>query len=181
MNTDHQHHTLLQAHRRLWRARIKRVLKHLPRRSNVARYPVLKYIARWTRGRPELWSYRAPSTTRAYYIGSVVTFLPIMGLQIFIAAMMALLFRANLSIVAGLQLVSNPLTGPFMYLGSYQTGKGIASVLHIQAMGWAGDAAVYLSIGGVVLGLVLGAAIHLGVHMGHHRNRRFIKQPLELS
>ena len=123
-----QHHTLAAEYRRRWRARIRRVLKHLPRRSNLARYPVLKYFRRLFHRFPFLWSYRAPESLRAVYLGSVVTFLPIMGAQILVGAVLSLPFRANITIVSALQLVSNPLTGPGMYYLSYVVGRKVAAL-----------------------------------------------------
>lgn len=145
-----------------WSPRTRRILRRLPRRSNVARYPGLRWLGRWTRGYPELWSYRAPYTTRAYYIGSVVTFLPIMGAQILVGTVLALALRANLTITAALQLVSNPLTGPLMYYSSYRAGKLVAPLLGIDGLGLASGIATHLAIGGVLLGLLMGACLDIG-------------------
>ena len=161
------------AHRKKWRLRIRRMLKPLPRRGNIGRYPVLKHIKHWFKPFPFLWSYRAPHWTRALYLGSVVTFLPIMGGQILVGAVLALVFRANLPIVAALQFVSNPLTGPVMYFLSYWVGGQLARALHMHDLGWAGDAAVKLSLGGLVCGLVLGGLIHLSVWAYRARHRHF--------
>lgn len=161
MSDPHHHEHAAKTYRRLWRRRLRRVLKPLPRRSNLSRYPVLRHIKHWFAPFPFLWSYRQSETLRAVYLGSIITFLPIMGGQIFVGAVLALLFRANLTIMTALQFVSNPLTGPFMYALSYLVGRAIAIPLHLNELGWAGDAAVNLSIGGLVCGIALGGIIHL--------------------
>lgn len=162
------------AHRRRWRTRVRRVLKPLPRRSNLSRYPGLKYFRGVFRRFPFLWSYRAPESLRAIYLGSVITFLPIMGAQILVGALLSLPFRANLTIVSALQLVSNPLTGPGMYYLSYLVGGKIAALSGVEEFGWAGDAAINLGIGGVICGLALGACIHLGMWLYRSRHHHLL-------
>lgn len=156
------------------RARARRILRRLPRKSNVHRYPILKYFGTWLKRFPFLWSYKGPFTTRAIYLGSVITFLPIMGGQIFFGAALAVVLRANLPITTGLQFISNPLTGPAMYLASYQVGKAITNLIGLNAGGWATAAATYLAIGGVALGLALGLGIDVGIRIHHHRHKRRI-------
>lgn len=46
----------------------------------------------------------------AFYVGWVLTLVPLYGLQILLAFLLALSFRANLMIMVALQLVSNPVT-----------------------------------------------------------------------
>lgn len=160
-----------------FRSRTRKILKRLPRRSNIDRYPGLRFIARWTSRYPELWSYRAPYTTRAYYVGSVVTFLPIMGAQILVGTLLALVFRANLTITAGLQLVSNPLTGPFMYYLSYKAGAVTAPWLGIGSLGLASEIATNLTIGGVLLGLLMGVTLDVADRLMGRRTRRLSPSP----
>lgn len=166
----------LLAHRLRWRARVRRALRHLPRRSNIRRYPVIRRFARFTTARPELWSYRAPYTTRAAYLGGVITFLPLGGVQILLVFALCLLFRANLTIAAALQFLSNPLTAAPMYVGSYQLGKLLLGWAGLQPDGWLTGAAGYLTVGGIVAGLALGAFIDLTtrfvVATNHRRQRQ---------
>ena len=148
---------------RLWRARVRRYLRRMPRRANLGRYPVLRHFRHWLAQFPYLWKYSAPHWIRAVYLGSIVTFLPIIGLQLAIGAALALVFRANLPLVALLQFVSNPLTGPVMYVASWKVGGSIVGALWPAPMGWGSAAMWNLGVGGVLCGLVMGAAIHLGV------------------
>lgn len=103
--------------------RVKRLLRPLPRRANIHRYPVLSWFAGTARKKDFLWSFRRAAIVPAFYAGWVLTLLPLYGLQIALAFVLALLFRANLMIMVALQLVSNPLTVlPLWYL-NYLVGN----------------------------------------------------------
>jgi len=97
--------------------RLKRILRFMPRKATVHRYPVLKWFAASARKRAYLWSFRVSEAVPAFYMGWILTLLPLYGLQLLLAFVFALLLRANLMIMVGLQLVSNPLTvAPLWYL-----------------------------------------------------------------
>ncbi len=102
--------------------RLKKWLRPLPRRSNVHRYPFLKYFAHIARKRSELWSIRPPHVIRALYAGTILTTLPLQGVQIPLALICALLCRANLPILVGLQFISNAFTLPPIYAADYYVG-----------------------------------------------------------
>lgn len=105
--------------------RLKRFLRHLPRRTNMHRYPFLKYFAAGARKRTYLWSIRPPEIIRAIYAGSVITILPIQGIQVPVACISSLLLKANLPLNVALQLPSNALTLPFIYAADYYLGNRI--------------------------------------------------------
>ncbi len=108
--------------------RVKRLLRPLPRRATIHRYPILGWFADTARKKDFLWSFRRQAVLPALYAGWVLTLLPLYGLQIGLAFLLALLFRANLMILVGLQLVSNPLTVlPLWYL-NYLVGNFILNV-----------------------------------------------------
>lgn len=103
--------------------RVKKILRPLPRRANIHRYPVLSWFASAARKRDFLWSFRRQAVIPAFYAGWVLTLLPLYGLQILLGFLLALSFRANLMIMIGLQLVSNPVTVlPLWYL-NYLVGN----------------------------------------------------------
>lgn len=126
--------------------RVKRLLRPLPRRANIHRYPVLSWFAAAARKRDFLWSFRRAAVIPAFYAGWVLTLLPLYGLQIALAFLVALLFRANLMIMVGLQVVSNPITVlPLWYL-NYRVGNfflniffGESPVRYGQLLGEASD------------------------------------------
>ena len=55
-----------------------------------------------------------------------------MGIQIPLATVIAVLFRANVLLTAALQFVSNPLTVPLMYPLEFYVGKRITNLLPFQ-------------------------------------------------
>ena len=117
-----------------WR-RIRRVkwwLRLLPRRSNIRRYPILRFFASAARKRSYLWSFRVENAIPAIYAGSILTLMPIYGIQVPCAFLLALLLRANLPIFIGLQVVSNPLTAVPLWLADYQVGRIVLGVVGIE-------------------------------------------------
>lgn len=134
----------------------------MPRRSNVDRYPVLKWFASAARKRPYLWSFKVPQVSPALYVGSVIAFLPLMGVQIVLGFGAALLLRANLPIMVGLQGISNPFTIPFLYPIYFFIGKNLMEFLGIGR-----DLNPIMSplhatfLGGAIVGLMAGAVLDL--------------------
>jgi hypothetical protein len=60
---------------------VKRLLRPLPRRTNIHRYPVLKWFGEAARKRAYLWSFRVGAMTPAFYVGSLLTLQPLIGVQ----------------------------------------------------------------------------------------------------
>jgi len=112
--------------------RVKRWLRPLPRRTNIHRYPILKFFAETARKRIYLWSFRVENAVPAIYAGSILTLMPLYGLQVIGAFLLALLLRANLPILVGLQVVSNPLTVLPIWFAAYQIGRIVLSVLGLN-------------------------------------------------
>ena len=110
--------------------RVKRWLRPLPRRANVHRYPFLKRFAKTARKRSYMWSFRVKCSIPALYSGFILTFMPLYGVQIPLAFIFALIFKANLPILIALQLISNPITVPPIYIMDYYVGNFI--ILHMQ-------------------------------------------------
>ena len=68
----------------------------------------------------------------AIYAGFILALMPLYGIQIPIALCLALFLRANLPILVGLQMLSNPLTIlPFWY-AAYQVGSNVLRVVSIE-------------------------------------------------
>lgn len=139
--------------------RIRRWLRPLPRRSNLPRYPVIRWFANVARRRPHLWSFDERPVRRSIYVGAVIAFLPVYGLQILLAFWAAVILRANLALTCGLQLVTNPLTaGPLYYL-TYRVGTFLIETLDFGAgRGPVGTRFNALVLGGIVVGLAAAVA-----------------------
>jgi uncharacterized protein (DUF2062 family) len=159
------------------RRRLRKLLRPLPRRANVRRYPVLKWFARQAASRPYLWSFRRENVLPAIYMGSVVSLLPLYGVQLVVAILFAIWLRANLTITVALQFITNPFTIAPIYL--FTTWVGV-KLMEAFALGESLPKAVYvtnaLMIGGVVVGLVIALLCDLTWRFMAWEARRFRTQ-----
>ena len=105
------------------RRRLRNLLRPLPRRANIRRYPVIKRFAEMASKRPYLWSFKREQVVPALYVGGVISLLPLYGVQFLAALGAALLFRANLTVLIALQFITNPFTIVPLYLVAYQFGR----------------------------------------------------------
>lgn len=155
----------LERHQHEHRARLRRLrrfLRPLPRRANVARYPIIKWFANAARSRPYLWSFRRAHVIPALYIGSVLSMLPLYGIQLPLAFAASLLARGNLTVMAALQFITNPLTVGPIYWANYVVG---AWLIDVTGMGIGHDTLGTkinaLFIGGAILGLGVAVLVDL--------------------
>jgi hypothetical protein len=150
-------HDDLHRHHQAWlqrRRRLRRLLKPLPRRANVANYPVLKWFAAHARRASFLWSFKRANVLPSLYVGSVLAFLPLYGLQLPLAFGAALGVRGNLTVMAALQFLTNPFTIVPVYGFTGWVGSWVMGVLDIGGqLGMALRLTHALFIGGVVVGL----------------------------
>ena len=142
--------------RRLWRFRY--LLKWLPTKRTLNRYPILRKFGRILCARNYLWSFSAPRVGPAILIGSIIAFLPIFGFQLFIVTAIALILKVNLPVLAGLQFISNPITLAPMYLANYKVGYWLLDSVGIQlenGNAWMGGVNATM-FGGIILGSLFG-------------------------
>jgi uncharacterized protein (DUF2062 family) len=121
--TAEDHH-----HRKEHFARIRRTklfLRFMPRKAVFHKYPFIGRFADVARKRSYLWSFKTPEVRPALYVGSVLAFMPALGVQLPAAFLLALLLRLNVMVLGGLQFITNPLTAPAIYYGTYQLGKAV--------------------------------------------------------
>jgi len=71
---------------------------------------------------PNLWHLNRKSTSKAVFIGIFCAFLPI-PLQMLLAAVLAILFTANLPLSTVVVWISNPFTYAPMYYSCYKVGS----------------------------------------------------------
>ena len=114
--------------------RVKRWLRPLPRRATIHRYPFLNRFADFARKRIYLWSFRVENVVPALYAGCILTLLPVYGIQVPTALLLAVLLRANLPILVGLQIVSNPFTVLPIWFAAYQMGRHFLAIFGINAL-----------------------------------------------
>ncbi|NBB78403.1 MAG: DUF2062 domain-containing protein [Verrucomicrobia bacterium] len=117
-----------------WRRirRVKKWLRPLPRRATIHRYPILKFFAESARKRIYLWSFRVENAVPAIYAGCILSLLPLYGLQIVGAFLLAIWLRANLPILVGLQFISNPITVIPIWFAAYRVGRTCLGLFGIE-------------------------------------------------
>lgn len=144
-----------RVHSRIRRA--KQLLRPLPRRATLHRWPVLKWFAKAARKSPYLWRFGEREVRVAIYVGSIIAFLPIFGAQFIIAFLVALAVRANLLVIMVMQLVTNPVTAVPIYLFTTKLGDWLINLWGLPEL----DAGIVrvtynATIGGIVVGLLFG-------------------------
>ncbi len=128
---EHEEAKLLNKHHRRIR-RMKWLLRFLPRRANVHRYPGLKWFAGFAKERMYLWSFRYRAVAPALYAGTILSLLPIFGIQIPLAFLLSLLMRANLPVFVGLQFITNWFTVVPIYYICYQIGRFSLKLVNVD-------------------------------------------------
>ena len=121
-------------------------MRPLPRRSNVHRYPILKWFSKTAYKRSYLWSFRSREIIPALFIGMWIAMLPIVSIQMLVVFIIALCIRANLPVIVALQWISNPFTMGPIYFADYKIGIEIFRLLGISSSECC-KALVKLSIG----------------------------------
>lgn len=106
---------------RIW----KKVLRFMPRRTAFHRYPVVGRFAEVARKRAFLWSFKIQHLRPAFYAGSILSVMPVLGVQLPAAFLLALLFRANFMILGGLQFITNPVTAAPIYYATHHLGEQV--------------------------------------------------------
>lgn len=115
--------------------RAKRWLRPLPRRATIHRYPVLGWFAGAARKRSYLWSFRREDVVPAIYIGCILSMLPIYGIQVPTAFLLAVVFRSNLMVMVATQFVTNPITAGPLYLAGCYVGLLVFSMFGFEIPG----------------------------------------------
>ncbi len=167
VNVDKNEKTL-HRHRRI--RRLKKLLRFLPRKATLHRYPFLKYFAKSIRKRAYLWSFRVKDVAPAFYAGWILTLLPVIGFHTIGAFLLSFVLRTNIMILVGLQAISNPFTLAPLWAFEYYVGRFILKVIHCEHFFQHGfqDAGVSLthkgkaaldifltiSVGGIVCGVL---------------------------
>ncbi len=120
MSADHEK----KRHERFARIRrVKWLLRFVPRRARFHHYPLIGRFADIARKRDYLWSFRTESVRPGIYAGSILALMPLLGIQTPIAFLLALLLRANVMVLVGLQFITTPITAPPLYFATYHIGR----------------------------------------------------------
>ncbi len=180
-------------HRQKRFARIRRAkwfLRFMPRRARLHHYPLIGRFADFARQRDYLWSFRIESVRPALYVGSIIALLPLLGIQVAVAFGLALLTRANVMLLVGLQFITTPFTALPIYYGTYYIGSTVVAAVGMETTAevlnseeeliqelesldesisqsnpvtprqW-GNAIIAMMVGGLICGVILGGILDL--------------------
>ncbi len=162
----------------------KRFLRYVPRRTTVHKYPGLKWAKDIAKNRMYLWSFRYREVAPALYVGTIISLLPVFGVQIPLALAFALILRANLPVFVALQFITNWFTIVPIYYICYEIGRWSLKFfdIHVEtltlnelrlfmdnlaAFHWSENSRFLVrvfavtSLGGVILGSFLGTVFDM--------------------
>ncbi|MDQ8201698.1 DUF2062 domain-containing protein [Pelagicoccus sp. SDUM812003] len=162
--TDPEHRQAQEQRARLHSRirRAKQFLRPLPRRTNLHRWPVLKWFAKTARKSPFLWRFSEREVRLAIYLGSIIAFLPIFGAQFIVAFFVALAVRANLLVIMSVQLVTNVITAAPIYIFTAKVGAWLVDLWHLPSMHQGIVRVTYNTvIGGIIVGLIFGFIVDM--------------------
>ncbi len=169
----------------------KKLLKRFfPSPDQVKRNRSLKFLAPLF-SKPNLWHINRRAVARAFLVGVFTAFLPV-PFQMGIAAFLAFYVNANVPISIGLVWISNPVTIPPIFYGTYLLGSWMLGTpsndfsieLSLQwVLNELGALWAPLFVGSLAAGLVLSViayfAMHLAwrMHVAHNwKKRQLIRQ-----
>lgn len=104
----------------------KTIQRLLPDPERIKSHKNLSLLGNWLQD-PNIWHLNRNSVAAATFIGCFVAFIPLPG-QMIIAAVLAIIFRANLPISVSLVWISNPFTMPPLFYMAYKIGAAVMSV-----------------------------------------------------
>jgi len=105
--------------------RLKQFLRYMPRRAVFHKYPLIGRFAEAARKRAYLWSFKTTHIRPAFYAGSILSLLPVLGMQLPIALLLCVLLRTNFMVMGGLQFITNPFTAAPVYYATYELGQTV--------------------------------------------------------
>ncbi len=140
---------------------------------------------------PNLFHLNRRSVSGAMFCGLLCAFIPIFP-QMLTSAILAIIFRVNLPISVSLVWLTNPITIPPMFYGSYRVGLWVlgqeSKIAEFQMnMAWLesvlGDIFWPLFVGGIIVGTVFGVLGMIGTRLlwrwhviSHLKRRRAARQ-----
>ncbi|MDF1641064.1 DUF2062 domain-containing protein [Thalassolituus oleivorans] len=146
--------------------------KLFPSPEQVRGNPSLKFLSPLF-SKPNLWHINRRAVARAFLIGLFTAFLPL-PFQMGIAAFFAFYINANLPISMGLVWISNPITIPPIFYGTYLLGALMLGTppgdFHIElSLDWALNelTAIWipLFVGSLTVGIVLAVSGYLSIQL----------------
>lgn len=162
--------------------------KIAPDREKLQNHATLRPIAHWL-ANPKIWYFNRRTVAVGVAIGLFFGSLPIAG-QMPLAAIIAIISRANMPVAILSTWVSNPITMPFFFTANYYFGAWLLhrSTVDLSEVEWTLDGLISLSgevliplyLGSVVVGLLLAILAFLSIRISwrwsivrsHHERKR---------
>ncbi|WP_119394591.1 DUF2062 domain-containing protein [Salinibius halmophilus] len=104
--------------------------KHLPTPDALSEHKVLRKIGVGLH-EPAIWHLSRRTVARAFAIGLLVAMLPI-PMQMAVAALFAIQFRASLPLAVSLVWLTNPITMPPIFYFNYRVGCWMFSITPVK-------------------------------------------------
>lgn len=101
----------------------KIIKQYLPDPEWIKRQRSLRFMGSWIHD-PNIWHLTRHSVAKAAFIGLFVAFIPI-PIQMFIAAALAVVFRANMAICLIGVWTTNPITMAPIFYAAYRVGAAV--------------------------------------------------------
>ncbi len=144
------------------------LIKWVPAPQALRRHKLIRAFGRWS-DESQLWRLSRHNAPKGFGIGLYCAMLPIPG-QFFVAASLAILFRAHLPTSCTLIFITNPLTIPPIFFGAYKLGAWLLGTRFIAVefhASWSWftqnieEIWLPLFIGSQILGLAIGGLGYL--------------------
>ena len=146
--------------------------RFLPNPAHFKSHPSLKFLGGFIQNQ-NLWHLNRHSVSLAFFVGIFCALLP-SPFQMVIAALLAILFQANLPISVSLVWTTNPITIPPIFFFTYQIGSWMLDTpereLQIElSLEWITSEISHiwqpLFLGSITCGLILGATAYLCIQL----------------
>ena len=142
--------------------------RYAPSREKMTQNRILRPVARYI-GNPNVWHFNRHSVARGVALGLFLGFAIPMGLQLVIAAVLAVSSRANLAVTALFTTVSNPVTVVPLGFATIRTGEWLLGMEKLTAananmMEIIANAPASFLVGGVFFGTIAAAVGFLSIH-----------------
>ncbi|MGY0220075.1 DUF2062 domain-containing protein [Endozoicomonadaceae bacterium StTr2] len=98
----------------------KLIKRYMPDPEKIRGHKSLRFLGRFLHD-ANLWHFNRRSVASAFFLGIFTAFIPI-PFQMVVAAVLALVFRANVALSVALVWITNPLTMPPMFYFTYKVG-----------------------------------------------------------
>ncbi len=148
------------------------IKKYMPDPKKLQEQKSLRFLGKLLED-PGLLHLTRRSVAKAFLVGIFFAFIPV-PFQMVLAAAGAVLLHCNLPISVGLVWITNPITMPVMFYGTYLVGSWL---LGVEAepmpdeltLDWLGqlinDAWLPLYFGSAVTGLIMAVLSYFGIHL----------------